>query len=71
MINIVLLLEQSNINSNEEFLINDIACAKIIAKYSILRVKNIDANDKNCKQIFASDEVKKLLDKNLNEISRI
>ncbi|WP_267525448.1 hypothetical protein [Campylobacter sp. MG1] len=55
----------------KSFLINGITCVKISTKDSILRIKNINANDKNCKEFFASDELKKLLDKDLNEISRI
>lgn len=59
------------INPDGEFLINGIACIKVSAKDSILRIKNINANDKNCKEFFASDEAKKLLDKDLNEVSEI
>ncbi|MBZ7975504.1 hypothetical protein [Campylobacter sp. RM12637] len=59
------------INPDGEFLINGIACIKVSAKNSILRIKNINANDKNCKEFFASDETKKLLDKDLNKVSEI
>lgn len=59
------------INPNGELLINGIACIKVSAKDSILCITNINANDKNCKEFFASDEAKKLLDKDLNKVSEI
>lgn len=61
----------ASINPNGEFLINGVKCVKISAKDSILQVKNINASDKNCKEFFASDEVKKLLGKDLNELSEV